>query len=169
VSVRANGRSIDVWALGGVLSIAGGSYLAVRLRNGWFPWDEGSLAVTAERVLMGELPHRDFPDLFTGGLTFLNAAAFRTLGVDLVSPRIVLLFAFVAWLSVLYYLSSHFLPRWLSALVVALGIVWTVPNCPASVPSWYNLFFATAGLLAIVIFSEGGGSRLLLVLRADIF
>ena len=77
---------IGGWAAGGILSVVGGSYLAVHLRNGWFPWDAGSLAVTAERVVDGGLPHRDFPDLYTGGLTFLNAAAFRILGVDLLSP-----------------------------------------------------------------------------------
>jgi len=159
LSVRADGRKIAGWAAGGILSVVGGVYLALHLRNGWIPWDAGSLALSAERVLMGELPHRDFPDLYTGGLTFLNAAAFRVLGVDLLSPRIVLLFAFAAWLSVLYHLSSRFLPKWLSALVVAVGIVWSVPNYPAPVPSWYNLFFATAGLLAIVIFSDGGGTR----------
>ncbi len=150
---------IPGWAAGGALAVAGGSYLAAHLRDGWIPWDEGSIALTAERVLLGELPHKDFPDLYTGGLTFLNAAAFRMLGVDLLSPRIVLLFAFVAWLIVLYYLCSHFLPQWLSALVVVLGIVWSVPNYPGAFPSWYNLFFATAGLLAIVIFSEGGNLR----------
>jgi len=147
------------WAAGGVLAIAGGSYLAAHLRNGWFPWDEGSIALTAERVLLGELPHKDFPDLYTGGLTFLNAAAFRMLGVELLSPRIALLVAFVAWLVVLYHLSARFLPQWLSAMVVALGVVWSVPNYPAAVPSWYNLFFATAGLLAIVVFSDGGKMR----------
>ncbi|MFC1530938.1 hypothetical protein ACFL5T_01650 [Gemmatimonadota bacterium] len=159
MSVKVNRRKIHGWAAGGLLSVAGGSYLAVRLRNGWFPWDEGSLAVTAERVLIGELPHRDFPDLYTGGLTFLNAAAFRVLGVDLLSPRIVLLLAFVAWLCVLYCLSLRFLPLWLSALVVALGVVWSVPNYPAAVPSWYNLFLATAGLFALVVFSDGGRMR----------
>jgi len=150
---------IPGWAAGGALAVAGGAYLAARLRNGWFPWDEGSIALTAERVMLGDLPHRDFPDLYTGGLTFLNAAAFRTFGVDLLSPRIVLLVAFVAWLIVLYYLSSRFLPQWLSAMVVALGIVWSVPNYPAAVPSWYNLFLATGGLFAIVIFSDGGRIR----------
>jgi hypothetical protein len=137
-----------------LLALAGGAYLAASLRNGWFPWDEGSIAVTAERVLLGQLPHRDFLDLYTGVLTFINAGAFRLLGIDLVSPRIVLLFAFVAWLVVFFKLGLRFVPPWLSALVTALAIVWSVPNYPAAVPSWYNLFFATGGLLAIIVYSE---------------
>ncbi len=159
MSVKVESWRIPGWAAGGALAVAGGAYLAAHLRDGWIPWDEGSIALTAERVMLGDLPHRDFPDLYTGGLTFLNAAAFRTFGVDLLSPRIVLLIAFVAWLIVLYYLCSRFLPQWLSAMVVALGIVWSVPNYPGAFPSWYNLFLATAGLLAIVIFSEVGRIR----------
>ncbi len=36
-----------------------------RLR-GWIPTDEGVFAHAAERVLDGEMPHRDFPEVYTG-------------------------------------------------------------------------------------------------------
>jgi hypothetical protein len=159
MSATANNWPGRKWVLRGLLCGACGAYLGLHLRNGWLPWDEGSIAVTAERVLLGGLPHRDFPDLYTGGLSFLNALAFRTLGTDLLSPRIVLLLAFVVWLAVLYELCSRFMPESWSAVVVVLATVWSAPNYPAAVPSWYNLFLATAGLLAIVAYSDGNRLR----------
>ena len=52
-------------------------YMARELKRGLVPWDEGVLAESAERVLHGELPHRDYHEIYTGGLSYLNAAAFR--------------------------------------------------------------------------------------------
>jgi hypothetical protein len=43
----------------------------------FFPLDEGLLAESARRVLSGQLPHRDFVDVYTGGLSALDAVAMR--------------------------------------------------------------------------------------------
>ncbi len=61
--------------------------------RGWIPVDEGLLAQTAERVLAGELPHRDFDDCYTGGLALLYAAAFQALGIKLTLIRVVFFLA----------------------------------------------------------------------------
>ena len=52
------------------------------------PFDDGALAQSAERLLQGQLPHRDFDEIYTGGLTFLNAGAFRLFGISLWSLRL---------------------------------------------------------------------------------
>jgi hypothetical protein len=44
--------------------------LAAHLRQGWIPHDEGTLGLSAERVLRGDLPHRDFDEVYTGGLSY---------------------------------------------------------------------------------------------------
>ncbi|MGB5672992.1 MAG: hypothetical protein WBO43_00445 [Gemmatimonadota bacterium] len=154
---------IRSWALPVAVALTGAGYLLLQLRDGWFPWDEGSLAVTAEAVLRGGLPHRDFPELYTGGLTFLNAAAFRLFGTNLVSLRIMLLIFFAGFLVALFQVARRFLPTWLATLVVGAGVAWSVPNYPAAIPSWYNLFFATAGLLALIRYADGGGKSWVLV------
>ncbi len=71
-------------------------YVAVNLKHGWIPHDEGAFSQSAERVLNGELPHRDFDEPYTGGLAFVNALAFRVFGVNLASLRFVLFAFFVA-------------------------------------------------------------------------
>ena len=57
---------------------------------------EGTLAQSAERILAGELPHRDFVERYTGGLSYLNAFAFRVFGVQLLAMRYALFVAFIA-------------------------------------------------------------------------
>ena len=66
------------------------SYLTQFVRSGWVPHDEGLLGQSAERVLMGERPHVDFDDPYTGGQAYLHALAFMVGGARLSSMRWVL-------------------------------------------------------------------------------
>ncbi len=121
-------------------------YVAHGLKRGWVPADEGFVGQSAERVLNGELPHAEYSEGYTGGLTFLNAAAFRIFGINLASPRYMLFLFFLFWVPAFFYTVSHFVSQPVSAAVTLLAVAWSVPNYPAALPSWYNLFFATFGL-----------------------
>lgn len=132
-----------------IVWIACGVYLATRLRYGWNPHDEGLLAQTAERVLRGELPHRDFDDAYTGGLAIYHAGVFRVLGTSLIALRVALLVAYVAWLPIVYWVARKFAAWGPATFVMAIVAVWSVPNRVAAMPSWYNLFLATAGAAAL--------------------
>ena len=79
---------IIIWILSAV-------YVFTFVDRGWIPHDDGSLAQMAERVLGGELPHRDFDEIYTGGLSFLYAVAFKILGLKLISIRIVFFLFFL--------------------------------------------------------------------------
>src|SRR5439155_12222279 len=71
------------------------AYIARFVDRGWIPHDEGLLAQSADRVLQGELPHRDFDEPYSGGLNYLHALGFEALGTRLISLRYVLLFFFL--------------------------------------------------------------------------
>ena len=133
-------------------------YLWGHLKTQWVPHDEGTLGLSAERVLQGQLPHRDFDD-YTGGLTFVHAAAFRVFGINSTSMRLVLLVFFVAWIPALFYIASHFGPPIFAAVVTLLAVTWSVPNYPGPMPSWYNLFFATWGVAALLRYLDDGLRR----------
>ena len=141
-----------------MLGVAAG-YVGWHLDRGWVPLDEGSLAHAAERVLQGELPHRDFDDVYTGGLAVLNAAAFRLFGATLWSMRLVLFAAFLIWVPAVQYVASRFVQPLLAGAVTLLAVVWSLPNYPAPMPSWYNLFLATAGVAALLRFLDEGHRR----------
>jgi hypothetical protein len=125
-------------------------YVSRDLKRGWVGHDEGYLAQTAERVLYGELPHRDFDEGYTGGLTYLNAVAFRLFGTNLASLRYILFLFVLAWIPAFYYVASRFASAPIACAVTLLGVAWSVPNYSAAMPSWYNLFFATFGLAALM-------------------
>ncbi len=136
-----------VWALSA-------SYAAMDLKRGWIPHDDGAFAQSAERALNGELPHRDFDEIYTGGLAFANALAFRVLGANFGSLRIVLFVCFVAWVPAVFYVASRFASTFSSAALTLLAVAWSVPNYSAAVPSWYNLFLAVFGTAALLRYME---------------
>jgi hypothetical protein len=134
-----------VWSLSAI-------YEGAHLKRGWVPWDAGAYAQSADRVLHGQLPHRDFIDVYTGGLSYLNAAAMRIFGETLAAERLVFFAFFIAWIPALYWVASQFCRDWLAGALVLLAVAWSVPNYSEAVPSWYNLFFATFGIAALLAY-----------------
>ena len=143
------GRAPTLLALGGALVLA---YLAVRphLYVSWTPGDEGVLAQGAERVMRGDVPHRDFVALWSGGLDYLNAAAFRALGTRLTTLRTTVAVAWLLGLSAMFAAARRMLPAWGAACLTVCAAVWTLPLSPHPLPSWYTLFLALFGVAAIV-------------------
>jgi hypothetical protein len=139
------------------------AYVAWHLDRGWVPLDEGSLAHAAQRVLDGDVPHRDFDDVYTGGLAYLNATAFRVLGTTLWSMRLALFAVFLAWVPAVFYIASRLTRPLMAGGLTLLAVAWSVPNYPAPMPSWYNLFLATFGVAALLRFLEDGRRRWLFV------
>lgn len=126
------------------------AYMAAHLTQGWIPVDDGTLAQSALRVLHGELPHRDFAEVYTGGLSRYHALAFRIFGVKLMALRYAVFLVFVPWLAAIYYVARRFARPMAAAGVVLLCATWSLPCYPAAMPSWYNLFLATFGAAAIL-------------------
>jgi 4-amino-4-deoxy-L-arabinose transferase-like glycosyltransferase len=146
--------STQSWLIVCALLAVGALYGGVYLKRGWIPHDAGAYALAAERVLRGELPHRDFIDLYSGGLTLLNAATMRVFGVNLVAIRYPVFLLFLAWIPAVFNLARRFASERAAALATLLAIAMSLPNYSEAVPSWYNLFFATFGVLALFRFTE---------------
>ena len=138
---------LAVWAL----SMA---WMGARWNHGWVPHDDGMLAQSADRVMHGELPHRDFDEVYTGGLDYLHALGFKIFGEDLLSLRRVLFLFFALWVPVFYYCLTRFAGPITCGLATVMAVAWSFPNYPASMPSWYNLIFATFGVAALLRFIE---------------
>jgi len=140
-----------------------GVYTGWLLKRGWVAYDEGTLGQCAERVLDGQLPHRDFDDPYTGGLSYVNALAFSALGTNSASTRIVLFLFFLGFVPAVYAIASRFASPPGAGTATLLAVTWSVPNYSAAVPSWYNLFFAVFGTVAVLRFIESSRRRWLFV------
>jgi hypothetical protein len=128
----------------------GSFYVWPYVARGWISHDEGVIAHSAERVLNGEIPHVDFDELYTGGQSQLHALAFRTGGVRLITLRYCLFVFVVPFLAALYFIARRFASPAIAALLAFVGLVWSLPNYFASVPTWYVLFFATFALMCLL-------------------
>lgn len=147
-------RAHGAWVAGLILFTLAGAFSYTRLDQGWKPYDEGSLAHAAERVSAGELPHRDFDDVYTGGLSILNAAGFRLIGDSLLTPRRLLFVLYLLTIPAVYYLARRFLEPVAALVAAALALLHNVPIYPAAMPSWYNLLFALLGAAAVFHYAE---------------
>ncbi len=139
------------------LTLIGGAALVwPGLDRGWYPHDEGQIGQSALRVLAGELPHRDFTEAYTGGLSLLHAAVFRFTGPDALQLRILLFAVTLVWLPLVFSLGRRVLGEAGAAALALLAVAWSVPLYPAALPSWYNLFFATGAAYSLVRYAESG-------------
>jgi len=143
--------------------VIAGTYVGVRVNQSWIPVDDGILAQSALRVLQGQLPHTDFVEIYTGGLSFIHAAAFRVFGVNLLSLRICVFLFFLTWVPAVYCVALRFTPPLTAGMVALLAIAWSFPNYEAAMPSWYNLFFATFGAAALLRYLEVRSRRWLFI------
>lgn len=139
--------------LSAVMVIAG-LYVGARVNRSWIAVDDGTLGQSALRVFEGQLPHRDFSEIYTGGLSFIHAGAFHLFGVNLLALRICIFVFFLSWIPALYYVALRFTRPLAAGMVTLLAVAWSFPNYPAAMPSWYNLFFATFGAAAVLRYLE---------------
>ena len=142
-----------------IVILVAGILLASDLNQGWVPHDEGALGQSAERVLAGQVPHRDFDEIYTGALAYVHAAAFLIGPHASTTTRVPLFLIALLWVAALYAIARRFVPAAGAAVVAITALVWSVPNYPASMPSWFNLFLATFGTLALLKGLETGRRR----------
>lgn len=107
----------------------------LNIDRGWYPHDEGANGQTAERVLHGEVPYRDFDEPYTGLLTYVHALAFKLGGVRLPVLRIPLYIATLLWLAAFFAIAVRFVSPAAAGAITLAALVWSVPNYPASMPS----------------------------------
>jgi Dolichyl-phosphate-mannose-protein mannosyltransferase len=134
--------------------------------RGWWPNNGGAFGLSAERVLAGELPHRDFDEIYTGGVSFLNALAFKVLGTSMTAMRRVLFVFFLAWIPSVYWIATRFAGALVAGLMTLLAAGWSMCIYTEPIANWYNLFFATFGLASLLRWFETGRRRWLAVVGA---
>jgi hypothetical protein len=137
-----------------VVLIGSVAYMIPFVSRGWIPHDEGMIGQSAERALLGQLPHVEFRDAYTGGLTWFYAAIFGAIGINLLYIRWALFAAAVMALIILYVILRRTLDPLAAAGAVAVAIGWSFPNYFAALPSWWVLVCALVCLWALARYYE---------------
>lgn len=129
----------------------------------WYPADEGNYAHVAQRLLTGEVLNRDIQDIHAGYINFVNAAAFRLFGLDLVSlryPLIAISFFQAILVFFVFYRSGRKRLAIAAAIVInALGLIdYLNPTA-----NWYSVFLAILIVCALEWIPRNSRARLLVV------
>ena len=139
---------------GALMVVAALAYLVPFVPRGWIPHDEGMLGQSADLVLQGAIPHIDYEEAYTGGLSWLYAAVFKLAGVDLLHLRWMLFAgaAIASW--AMYSIFRRFVAPAAAAVATWVAVVWSFPNYFAGLPSWWLLICALATVWAWMRYTE---------------
>ena len=138
------------------------------LDRGWTPHDDGMLGQTAERIRLGQLPHRDFEELYSGALGVWHALAQRVFGTNMMAPRYALFGVWCGWLMIVFRIVKRSTAPWWAAAITVAVAMWTLPVYPSAMPSWYLLFCATGAIGALLNWNDNPRPRWLLAAGAAI-
>ena len=118
-----------------IISLLAGGYLGWHYNQGWIAHDEGLLGHTAELTMLGQTPHVEFQDVYTGLLSHINAVSFKIFGISLASLRIPLLFGAIITSMVWYLIALRLVNPLFAGIVAVTSTVWSFPNYFAALPS----------------------------------
>jgi hypothetical protein len=145
--------------VGLIMVVAALAYLVHFVPRGWIPHDEGMLGQSADRVLQGGIPHIDYEEAYTGGLSWLYAGLFRIGGVDLLHVRWLLYAGASAATWLMYSIFRRYLAPAGAGLATWVALAWSFPNYFAGLPSWWLLICAVACVWAVIRHVETGQWR----------
>lgn len=130
-----------------VLMLATLLYGSVYNRETTLSYSIGYNLYAAERVLLGDVPYRDFHTLYPPGTLYLNALLFELLGVKLHTALIGVLVFKVLTVLTLYLCARQAMPAAWAFSASVFGLLWLRPNGPfKSVPMHYGALFLASGL-----------------------
>ncbi|HEU4432552.1 MAG TPA: hypothetical protein VFR51_04100 [Pyrinomonadaceae bacterium] len=153
------------WLIFDVLCAAGANALLLWFFHDrfWYAPDEGNYAHVAQRLLNGEVLNLQIQDIHPGYINFVNAAAFRVFGLDLLSlryPLVLLAFTQAMLIFILFYRSGRRRLAAVAAVTInALGVV----NFLNPTSNWYSLFLIVLIACAIIWIPRDSGIRLVVV------
>jgi 4-amino-4-deoxy-L-arabinose transferase-like glycosyltransferase len=130
-----------------VLVVTAVIYGALFNRESVLSYSIGYNLYSAERILAGEVPYRDFHTLYPPETLYLNARLFQWFGVSLYTALFGV-FVFKTLTVLFIYLSGReLLSRGQALAVAALALVWLRPNGPfKAVPMHYGALFLAIAL-----------------------
>jgi len=154
-------KTNSAWSVGVFVLVASLSSLYVYhyLDRGWWPNNAGAFSLGAVRVLDGQIPHKDFDEIYTGGANYYHALSFKLFGTKLTSARRGLFLVFLLWLPSVYFVASRFAAPGIAGLTTMLAATWSLPIYADPITSWYNLFLATICLAMMARYLETKHAR----------
>jgi hypothetical protein len=125
----------------------------------WYPPDEGNYAHVAQRILDGETLNLEVQDVHPGYISFVNAAALRVFGEDLVSLRYPLVLAGLVQAAVLFLVFPRDDPWRAAVAIAALTALGTIQFLNPTA-HWYCLALVILLIAALRTGPQSAGQLL---------
>ena len=156
---RARGlKPADLWCLG-LIAVVLLAPVAGLLRYQGPPMEEGFMLVFPERILHGDLPHRDFLHLYGPGSLYVLAGVYKLFGAHLYVERVVGLLQHAAVAYGLFFLLRPF-GRRLATAAAAVSVVILIGPLGLSAMAWNGaLAFGIASLAVAAAASRSEDPR----------
>lgn len=158
-SGEPHGRTRTGW---GLFLVFAGLWLWLSYDRGFNLPDEGNHIYPAIRVLHGEMPHRDFATLYTGGVCYWYALLFTLFGVHLGVIRVVTAMV-VGLIAVLTVRIAARVTSGVWAFLPGVVVILSFPLNPTSYNSWYAVLGGLCSVLALLQYLDTGRLRFLLL------
>src|SRR5438309_7968566 len=130
------------------------AYLWLFRRYTFIEPDEGIILQGAQRILRGEVLHRDFFSFFTPGSYYFVALLSRIFGSSMLVARSTLAFYGGIFSAVIYLLSRRVCTRGISLIVVVLTMLTTLPFRFLVLHNWDSTVWACLAVYSAVRWLE---------------
>lgn len=122
---------------------------------GMFPHDEGQYGQSAVRILAGELPHRDFHEMYSGGLSYWHALLFSLFGEQLIVLRRALVVVAMPAVLATYAIALRFTASSVLAAIVAVAsVVGMISTNHAATPTTYLVLLSVVVVWLLIRYSD---------------
>lgn len=116
----------------------------------WIASDEGYYAHSAQRVLNGEIPHKDFHEIHPGYITWMNAFSMKVFGESFLSLRIPIVMLGLIQAILLFQIFKH-KQGVIAVMSMLLITVMGLPATPNPTANLYALFFSVVAIRILII------------------
>jgi hypothetical protein len=148
---------VEVAAAFGLLAATGVVFGLLFNRETALSYSIGYNLSGAERVLNGEVPYRDFHTLYPPAIVYLNAIAFKVLGVRLYTALLAVFVFKTLSTATIYLAGRQVMPRAWAVVAALYSIVWLRPNGPfKAVPMHYGALLLAASLCCLLRYQRSG-------------
>jgi hypothetical protein len=104
--------------------------------------------------MAGQLPHRDFDEMYTGGLAWWHGVAFLLFGTRLTSLRYALTIATIPFTLAYFDIVRRFCRPAIALVITCAALLASLGTWPTGHPTWYLLIVTTLGTWALVRYWE---------------
>lgn len=158
LDLRGKAQTVSGMVVVAVLVVVSLLYLTVTMQRSIIVYDEGLMLFGAERVLNGDVPHRDFYAIYGPAQFYLLAGLYKLFGASVLIERALDTVERCACVVLVFVIVDRAAPRLHAILAATASLIWLQYFGAYGYPLFPALAAALAGLAFLMSTFQGAGS-----------